>query len=169
MAQDSAEVGIVTFGGRVELQRELGPISSMAEMEFAANGNTPMGAAVDFALNKLDERKSLYQENGIDYYQPWLVLMTDGLPTDAYTAAAARTSDAVERKKLVVFPIGIGANADLSKLSAFSPTREPVRLAGLEFEKFFVWLSKSVQRVSASTPGDHVPLDIEGMKGWAEI
>ena len=41
----------------------------------------------------------------------------------------------------------------------------------------FAWLvvptlaqsSKSVSRVSRSTPGDTVKLDLEGLKGWAEL
>ena len=54
-------------------------------------------------------------------------------------------------------------------LARFSPGRPPLKLKGLNFREFFTWLSKSVSKVSQSTPGDVVPLDVEGLKGWAEL
>ena len=51
----------------------------------------------------------------------------------------------------------------------FSPNRPPLKLKGLNFQEFFEWLSQSVSRVSQSTPGDKVELDIEGIKGWAQL
>jgi uncharacterized protein YegL len=75
----------------------------------------------------------------------------------------------VTAKKLTVFPIGIGADADMTALARFSPNRRPLRLKGLNFKEFFEWLSRSVSRVSRSTPGDAVKLDPTGLDGWAEL
>ena len=47
---------------------------------LTANGNTPMGEGVRLALDLLDKRKQEYKDKGVDYYQPWLVLMSDGQP-----------------------------------------------------------------------------------------
>ena len=71
-------------------------------------------------------------------------------------------------KKLSLFPIGIGADADMDALARFSPIRPPLHLKGLNFKDFFEWLSKSISRVSQSTPGDKVPLDLEGVREWGE-
>lgn len=107
---------------------------------------------------------------GVDYFQPWLVLMTDGQPTTTeHIQAAARSCNLEEQHKLVVFPIGIGAAADMSVLAMFSRKRCPLRLKGLNFREFFEWLSKSVVRVSQSRPGEKVSLDSEGMKGWTDL
>ena len=95
--------------------------------------------------------------------------MTDGAPTDNTDEAVERISTLLKQKKLSVFPIGIGQQADMEVLAEFSPGRDPLRLRGLEFRNFFEWLGKSVQKVSASTPGERVALDIEGIKGWAEV
>ena len=128
-----------------------------------------MGEAVCEALDILEKRKQEYQNTGVDYYQPWLVLMTDGMPTDDINEAVNRVVSMVNQKKLSVFPIGIGHDADMDILSQFSPARPPLRLQGLKFREFFEWLSASVQRVSASTPGEEVPLDLEGIKGWGYL
>ena len=39
-----------------------------------------MGAAINLALDKLEERKQIYQQAGISYFRPWVFLITDGEP-----------------------------------------------------------------------------------------
>ena len=131
-----------------------------------------MGEAMNMALDLLEKRKNEYKVSGVDYYQPWIGLMTDGKPNgdrSEYARAAQRTCEMINDSKLTIFPIGIGEEADMSALAAFSPKRSPQKLQGLNFREFFAWLSKSVSKVSQSTPGDKIPLDTDGMKGWAEL
>ena len=170
IARYSAEISIVTFGNQgVQRVADFGPVERIPKFPLVAAGYTPMGEAVGNALDILKKRKQEYQNTGVDYYQPWLVLMTDGKPTDDVNEAVNRVVAMVSQKKLSVFPIGIGDDADMDTLSQFSPTRHPLRLKGLKFREFFEWLSASVQRVSASTPGEEVPLDVDGIKGWSTI
>ena len=171
IARYAAEVSLVTFGGSVQKVLDFGSIESQTPPLLHASGETPMGAAVDLALDLLDARKSEYSAAGIDYYQPWLVLMTDGQPTDheRVSGAVERTVTLLKTRKLTLFPIGIGTAADMKTLARFSPDRTPLKLAGLEFKSFFAWLSKSVSRVSQSIPGDDVPLDEKGIKGWSSL
>ena len=136
---------------------------------FSAGGLTPMGQATSLALDLLEARKEDYKRAGVDYYQPWMVVMTDGEPTDDISTAAARIGSLVAGKKLTVFPIAIGADANLQVLAQLSPSRPPLRLKGLNFKEFFVWLSRSVSRVSQSTPGEVVPLDVQGISAWAQV
>ena len=169
----SAEISIVTFGGEVLLIEDFANINRQPVAHvLGANGMTPMGEAVNLALDCLEKRKQEYKDKGVDYYQPWLVLMTDGAPNGSsseLSTAIQRTVELVNDRKLTVFPIGIGKNADMNVLQQFSPTRSPLRLQGLKFKEFFAWLSKSVSKTSQSTPGEKVQLDIEGIKGWGEL
>ena len=169
VAQYGAEICIVTFGGAVEKRLDFMAIDRQDIPQFTAGGATPMGEAVNTALDLLDARKEDYKRAGVDYYQPWMVLMTDGEPTDSIDEASKRVAAAAGAKKLTVFPIGIGPEAKLDKLAQLSGGRAPVRLRELNFREFFVWLSRSVSKVSQSTPGDAVKLDTDGMKSWANI
>ena len=170
IARYSAEVAIVTFGlGDVQRVADFGPVEERPHLDVRAGGSTPMGRGVGEALDMLEERKQAYRRAGVDYFQPWMVLMTDGAPTDFIDSAVSRVVGLVERKRLTVFPIGIGEDADMETLARFHPGRTPLRLRGLEFKRFFEWLSASVQRVSASIPGQEVPLDVEAIKGWATV
>jgi uncharacterized protein YegL len=168
-AHDSAEVNIVEFNSAAGLIHDFASIERLQRISsLTASGATAMGAGVNLALDSLEKRKATYSASGVLYYQPWLVLMTDGAPTDSIDLAVKRVVDLVDAKKLTVFPIGIGG-ADMATLARFSPNRPPLRLDGLRFKEFFEWLSKSVSRVSRSTPGDAVKLDLEGLAGWAEL
>ena len=169
-AHDSAEFNIVEFNTAAGLVHDFASIERLSRISsLSASGATAMGAGVNLALDSLEKRKATYSQSGVLYYQPWLVLMTDGAPTDNIEVAVKRVVDLVEAKKLTVFPIGIGSGADMKTLARFSPNRPPLRLDGLKFNEFFEWLSKSVARVSRSTPGDAVKLDLEGLAGWAEL
>lgn len=172
IARWSAEISVVTFGP-ANLARGFHTVAENGEPpRLSANGMTPMGEAVQMALDSLDARKAEYQAYGVDYYQPWLVVMTDGQPNGSAVlleSQITRVVKMVESRKLTVFPIGIGRDADMQVLARFSPGRTPLRLQGLKFSEFFMWLSASVGRVSQSSPGDSVPLDVDGIKGWGEL
>lgn len=169
----SAEVSIVTFGGDAQCIADFASLEVQPNAPMlTANGMTPMGEAVNMGLDLLEQRKDEYKDRGVDYYQPWLVLMTDGSPngdSSELSRAINRTVDLVNQKKLTVFPIGIGSDADMDVLAQFSPKRPPLKLQGLKFREFFAWLSKSVSKTSQSTPGESVKLDVEGIKGWGEL
>ena len=169
----SAEVSIVTFGGDAQCIADFASLEVQPNAPMlTANGMTPMGEAVNMGLDLLVQRKDEYKDRGVDYYQPWLVLMTDGSPngdSSELSRAINRTVDLVNQKKLTVFPIGIGSDADMDVLAQFSPKRPPLKLQGLKFREFFAWLSKSVSKTSQSTPGESVKLDVEGIKGWGEL
>ena len=170
----SCEICVISFGGNTPaLAQDYAGIDLAPEPPvLRASGRTPMGEAVMMALDKLECRKKEYQDAGVDYFQPWLVLLSDGHPNGdpaVLKQAMDRTAQMVNSGKLTVFPIAIGYEASMEVLSRFSPKRPPLRLQGLKFRELFQWLSKSVARTSQSMPGEVVKLDYEGIKSWAEL
>ena len=178
VARYAAEVCVVTFGDEAELIMDFANLDRQEDERkekisgLKAKGETAMGEAVNMALDCLEERKQEYKDAGVDYYQPWLVLMTDGEPNGSaseFERAVLRTNDLATVRKLTVFPIGIGDEADMNCLTKFSPRRSPLHLKGMNFKGFFEWLSASVSRTSQSMPGDTIKLDLEGIKTWGEL
>lgn len=174
VAAYSAEISIVTFGGtKAECLADFASLQLQPQPPvLSAYGMTPMGEAVNLGLDLLEKRKDEYKDAGVDYFQPWLVLMTDGQPNGdnrEFSRAVNRTVELVNAKKLTVFPIGIGREADMNALAQFSPKRPPLRLQGLKFKEFFQWLSKSVSKTSQSIPGESIKLDVDGIQGWGEL
>ncbi|WP_293074173.1 VWA domain-containing protein [Moorena sp. SIO4A5] len=170
-ASFAVELGVITFGTTVT---ELIPIQSISKVNtpvFTASGATSMGSAILRAIKVLEARKQEYKANGVPYYQPWIVIMTDGEPTDdmVYPQAANQLRRLGESDKFLVFGIGIGDHCNLRKLALACPSnRPPKRLDGYRFRDFFKWLSASMAQVSLSTPGvDYI--DVPSTRGWENI
>lgn len=165
-AKHSVEVAIMIAGTLVE---EVIPFTTASHIEqlptFSANGLTPLGEAVSRGLDMLERRKTEYQQTGTSYYQPWLVVISDGAPTDDWLPAASRAKSMADNRKLVSLPVGVDS-ADMDILGEFS-NRPALKLNGLRFAQFFQWLSASMSRVSASNVGDQVALP--STDGWATI
>jgi uncharacterized protein YegL len=154
MASISAELAIVTFGHSVAKVTDFSSVNRQQVPALNAAGATPMGAAVAMSLDMLDQAKRVYSEMGVDYFQPWLVLMTDGEPTDDITESVRRCQELVGKRKLTVFPIAIGKDANLKTLQSFSPNLPPLRMESTDLRRFFAWLSMSITHASMSNPGD---------------
>ena len=166
LASQRVEVAIVTFGGGgVETRQEFVTAGQFEPAHLSASGGTPMGAAIEQAIDLVDARKADYKANGVVYYRPWVFLITDGEPTDDWKEAAARVRRSEEANALAFFAVGVeGANMDvLSQIAV----RSPLRLQGLKFVELFVWLSQSQRAVSNSKPGDQAALPT--VEGWAVV
>jgi uncharacterized protein YegL len=162
------DVAIVSFGP-VELVQDFVTIDHFVPPTLIAQGLTPMGEALTYALDLLEDRKQTYRTNGIQYYRPWVFLITDGAPnpTSPWQQAAQRIREAEAQRKMSFFAVGV-QGADIYTLSQIAPVeRPPLMLNGLDFKSMFLWLSDSMVRVSSSTVGgDMVALP---PVGWGQI
>ena len=170
LASLRTEVAIVTFGSGSEMPQDFVTADQFNPPTLVANGVTEMSAGINLALDKIEERKQMYRDNGIDYYRPWLFLITDGAPTESQevvNAASARLKQAESEKRVATFSVGV-EGADMGLLTEISP-RRPLMLKGMEFSGMFVWLSQSMSRVSASRTDEEIALDTDGLQDWAAI
>lgn len=165
LASQRAEIAIVTFGGTVSIVQDFVIAGSFNPPTLAANGNTPMGEAIDTALDLVERRKVDYKANGVMYYRPWVFMITDGAPNDNWTGAATRVKQAEADNGVAFFAVGV-EGADMDTLAKIS-VRAPIRLDGLKFRELFLWLSQSQKRVSGSKPGEQTPLP--ETSGWSAV
>ncbi len=67
-----------------------------------------------------------HRKHGVEYYQQWLVMMTDGVPTSIrHRDLQERLKELSTARKLSVFIFEI-SNAYMSELSCISPVRSPM-------------------------------------------
>ncbi len=153
LASLRVEVAIVTFGP-VTMRQDFATVDYWTPEQYTAGDVTPTGEAINYALDILEDAKQSYKQNGIQYYRPWIFLITDGEPTDQWQSAAQRLKQASNDKKLTFFVVGVqGANMHILKQIAPDPAFPPVALNGLNFSSMFKWLSASLSSVSHSNVG----------------
>ncbi len=163
----AADIAVVTFGGYVEITKPFASLSKqdIPFIESRSHSLTPMGGGINAALDLLELRKVGYKERGIKYYQPWLVLITDGKPegdNSAYEIEdAIRRLNVLERdNKLVVFNIAVGDEVDMNTLARTSMKREaPIRVDEANLKELFQFLGSSSSSV---INGNGIQLDIPG-------
>ena len=124
--------------------------------QLTANGLTAMGDGLNLALDLLEKRKEQYSGKGVDYYQPWLILITDGEDNgdpDSMRRAKERIQNMINKKKLCLYPFHVGRDKGYEALKELSPQQEPMNLGANQMKGMFKWLSKSVVKVSCSRLG----------------
>lgn len=167
LAVRRVELSLVTFGPVKKITDFQNP-DLFRPPTLAAGGDTPMGQAIERAIEMLHARKASYKQNGISYYRPWIFLITDGEPTDDWQRAAALVRAGEQTKAFAFFAVGVeGAQFDILSQIA---VRQPLHLSGLRFREMFLWLSASLGAVSRSMPGDEVTFRNPATPdGWASL
>ena len=168
LASLRVETAIVSFDSSVQLVQDFATVDALATPELDARGATSTATAVNFAIDRVEERKQSYRDAGVPYYRPWIVLITDGASTESrqeMDAASERVRQAEEAKQLAFFSVGV-QGADMEELDRMG-TRGALPLDGMAFREFFVWLSSSMTRVSSSRVDDEI--ELPDVSGWAKL
>ncbi|HYH82343.1 MAG TPA: VWA domain-containing protein [Longimicrobium sp.] len=168
LAARRVEIAVVAFDNRIRVVQDFVSPDRFDIPFLNAEGMTHVGAAIDKALEMVEERKARYRAYDVAYYRPWIFLVTDGEPQgeapEAVEAAVSRLREAETKKQVAFFAVGV-ENANMEALAKIS-VRQPLRLKGLDFREMFVWLSRSMQSVAHSRPDETVRL---APTGWAEL
>lgn len=171
LASKRVEIAVVTFGSEVQLASDFTPPAAFHPPHFHAGGATPMGEAVVRACEVVEARKAEYRQAGVQYYRPFVFLITDGEPTDTdsphWKNAVRCVHEGEAAKQLLFFGVAVN-NANQRTLDTLCPpNRHSVKLNGLHFSEMFRWLSSSLKGVSSSTPGAQLQLPSPG--AWTSI
>lgn len=166
-ARYAAEISIVTFDDEARMVTDFSRVEYDDVRESIPNldthDRTALGAGVNLALDLLEKRKQEYKQKGVDYFQPWLVIMTDGEnngPATELERAKTRIHELVEQKKLSVFPFIIGTDEGIQTLAALSPRQKPMQIGITQIKGLFSWLGKSIAQVSSQSIGTAEPIQL---------
>lgn len=152
LARKRAEVAVVTFGSEASLLVPFQEARDLSPVGFKISGSTNMADGIQLALDELEARKSEYKAEHLEYFRPWLFLLTDGSPdSGGFDAALARLNAAESGKKVTVFAVGVGDHVNWETLNKISKERPALKLNGLAFPEMFKWLSQSLSSVSNSS------------------
>jgi uncharacterized protein YegL len=149
-------VAIIVFGGTAVVHSEFKPAYQYEEIPtFSAGGGTPFGQVLNITQQILEDEDKL----PIRSYNPTIVVISDGRPTDAWEPAldaflaSKRASDATR------LAIGIGPDKVEEVLSRFINDPEIPVIYGKDardIEKFIRCVSKSVSSRSVQSNPNNI-------------
>ena len=156
------QLAIVSVGGPnndADIMMDWTDANNFQSFPLKTGGATPLGQGIKIALDLIETGKKDLSAAGISYTRPWMMVISDGEPTDdssLWRSVAKECRDAELNKKVEVFAIGV-EGANLQSLGELS-LKPPLRLDGVKFRELFVWLSSSLSAASKSRPGDNLQL-----------
>lgn len=168
VASQRLEIGIVTFDSNVICRQEPKLVNNFEMPTLYTNGSTKLVDGVRMAIDIVDSRKKYYKDSGQNYYRPMIVLITDGEPDSDQDiiGLSNEVSTKLESKGFMFYSIGV-AGYNHQKLAQICSAPPPLPLAGLEFSKFFKWLSNSISMITKSTEGE--TLMLPPVSDWTQI
>lgn len=183
IAKSSADICIVGFNNEPYVVRNFSVLQDDEKgkkLPLFSSGKGDIGFGVSKGLELLQNRKQKYKETGTDYYQPWLIIMSDGHSTADTQAIANQNLAKAQKgvleqegnKKLIVVPVYIGDKLEndpkaLKELGGFSKKNDVQEINSTRFADFFIWLGKSVSKVA--NEGDTDEVDFSDLFDWSLI
>ena len=159
-ARNAVELAVVTFGGSPRVIQDWTDIDHLALPSLVASGGTPLGPALQLAMDMIDARRQLHKQTSIQSYVPWIFILTDGAPDEGEELNAAisrvqqlqQTTPPAQSPKLIVYACSTDSSAQaMGRLKAV--TGRTYELKGLAYREVFLWLSASLKIASRATPG----------------
>lgn len=163
---DALEIAIITFDGEVQTLVQPALVDDIVLPTLKSRGGmTNLAGAIQSAIDLVETRKQFYRQHGVSYKRPWIIVMTDGMPSNP-TALIKNITQQVHQgmtdHSFHFFAIGVKVNKaamrTLNRISA--PSVPAAQLDGIRFSEFFQWLSNSMDKVSQSREGDTIALEV---------
>jgi len=170
-AAQRVQLAIVCVGGpagEADLLMDWTDAMNFQPPMLRAGNQTPLGQGMRLALQYVEQQKQTLKGFGIGYTRPWVMVISDGEPTDdpaLWQAVTQECRSAEAAKRCVIYPIGV-ADANLPVLQQLSST-PALRMADTNFREYFRWLSSSLSSMSRSRPGENVQL--AAVNPWAMV
>ncbi|KPF85603.1 tellerium resistance protein TerY [alpha proteobacterium AAP38] len=141
-ALETAYLSVITYGREVRQVVPLTEISAINLPQIAADGITPMGAALGLLAERIEAEVEKTTPTSKGDWKPIVFIMTDGKPTDDWRAGLARFRTV---KVGNVIACAAGADADTSVLREITESVISLETADKgTISAFFKWVSASI-------------------------
>lgn len=166
-ARVACEICVILFSGEeAQVVIPFGPVDNVNAPEIVCDGATPMHAAMRRALMEIDARLELYRGWNIPHKKaPWIFLISDGQPNDADDGSFEESRKRQSNRKLLLYPIAIGNEADKALLRGLSTAGILVSANKAAIREVFKFISLSVQAGSKAPDGSTIAApQVEGVR-----
>ena len=147
-ALSTVKLSVITFSGNATFTPPVA-LDQFVPPTLVANGGTPLGGALRALADSIDRDLDKTTKDKKGDYCPIVFLLTDGYPTDDYTAQANRIRQFTGSQKPMIIALGCGGGADEAMLKNVAQHVFLMHnVTPEEIRKFFVWLTGSIKQAS---------------------
>ena len=148
------EVCVISFGTKVKIETPFVNVSSFSAPVLSAGGLTSMGEGIRYALEVVHQRCHEYHQTGIECFKPFVMMITDGIPTDDVSGVKALIDDrensgSYGHLRFHAFAVE-GADTDM----LYTITNRVMAVKNNNFANAFNWASKTMKIISHSRFAD---------------
>jgi uncharacterized protein YegL len=163
------QLSVIIFGGdEARVHIPLAAVSDAEWLDMVAYGRTPMGHAFQLAAQTVDDRSLIPDRS----YQPTIVLLSDGLPTDDWAAGLKILQDSPRGRHSQRLAVNMNVRAGseqydiLEQFVGLVPGRVYQASASGDIAKALQWVTFSVtSRARSNNPNDIDPIDPGDFEG----
>ena len=150
IAIETAYLSVITFGREAQ---QIAPLTELMEFRpptLKVRTGTALGGALQLLMSSLERDVQKTTEGVKGDYRPLVFILTDGQPTDDWELHADSIRELVVTRRANILAIGCGPDIDTEVLYRITDTALVMpSLTPEAIRKSFIWLSASVQTVSA--------------------
>lgn len=160
----TCQTAYVTFGDSANKIEDFGIVKNKqapVDKLKAYADNTYICDALEMSLKMLDDQKQVLKDMGNGYFQPWLIILTDGKAYDDPERIRQIKRELIQRQKnnkLIVYTMALSDDPEMLQqirgYSAYKPI--PYDRNKEELKKFFLFLKQSISSISNSKISDRV-------------
>ena len=118
------DIAAVSMGDNLGMIEEFTPfqLSTLPTLNIRPKGDTPLGAALELALQKLEAQLAHYQTGNIKSVTPQMIVLSDGKSSDDHSFAVNRLNAMVKSGRLLCRTIALGDSPDMRILNQIGAT-----------------------------------------------
>jgi len=160
VAADRIEVSIVTFNSEVKVRCAPKLIDDLVIPDMEAESATFLVEGIERAIQVVDNRVAWYTSSSQSFYQPFVTLITDGMPNgpgnihEIANTIRERENHPNAKQRISFLSFGV-TDADMDVLNTITADPNSVfYVKDADFASLFKFISTSMKTVGNSSPTD---------------
>jgi uncharacterized protein YegL len=155
--KNKLEIGIIPYNHICHTPVGPALAADLQLPQLQAEGGTFAIQAIQAGIQMVADRKAWYRTNGLSYYRPWVIYITDGEPDPRefledfeakWNDLAQQIRQAEQQKTFCFLSLGVDQFKP-DYLDRIKQAQIPVyKMSGLKFTDFFKWLSATIADVA---------------------
>lgn len=169
---DSVELCIVEIDTEPKVLRNFITVEEPEKIKIEYKGSRDINSSILKGYETLKERVELYKENGIEYYNPWMIVISGGKSQKNSNLEIRNTIIELEKNnEMHIVPVYIGEDYEedeelRNELSSLSGVNNTAIVKLAKFGSLFNWINKNISIPNSVCT---IELDYADLTEWSDI